>query len=275
MKSKDETKQRIISAVVALGIIIPVIIIGGNIYNLTVVLIAFFGMKELIDMVDKKEKFPILVQMFAYIGLLFFLLNNIINTTSNIFILNIDYRVIASILLMLLVPLIFYHNDKKYNVKDALFLTGIIFFLGMAFNLLILIRDYDITYLIFLLFITLTTDTYAYTTGMLIGKHRLLASPSPNKSIEGIIGGSIIGTLAGTLFYYEMISTDVAIWLLILIVLFLSIIGQTGDLIFSAIKRYYGKKDFSNIMPGHGGILDRLDSIIFVLLTFVLFVGIL
>jgi phosphatidate cytidylyltransferase len=275
MKQKNNTKQRIISAIVVLSVIIPIIILGGNIYNFAVVLIALFGMKELIDMVDKKEDFPLLVQIFAYIGLLFFLLNNIISTTSNIFILNIDYKIIASILIILLVPLIFYHNDKKYNVKDALYLTGIIFFLGMAFNLLILIRDYDIKYLIFLLFITIITDTYAYTTGVLIGRHKLSSSPSPNKSIEGMIGGSVIGTLAGTLFYYEIISTNINLWLLILIVFFLTVIGQTGDLIFSAIKRFYGKKDFSNIMPGHGGILDRLDSIIFVLLAFVLFVNIL
>lgn len=267
-------KQRIISAIVALAIIIPVIIIGGNIYNLIVVLISLFGAKELIDMVDTKERFPLAIEIFAYIGLVVFLLGNINNNIGS-FSLSLNYCLVALILMFLLVPLILYHHNKKYNVRDALYLTGIIFFLGLAFNLLIVIRNYDIKYLIFLLLITIATDTYAFITGMLIGKHKLTESPSPNKSIEGVIGGTLVGTFVGTIFYYEAISSSINLWLLVLIVLFLSIIGQAGDLVFSAIKRYYGKKDFSNIMPGHGGILDRLDSIIFVLLAFSLFLDIL
>jgi len=268
-------KQRIISAVVALAIVIPIIIIGGNIYNLTVVLIALFGTKELIDMVDNKERFPLTIEIFSYIGLVAFLLINIISNNVNSFSLNIDYSIVSIILIFLLVPLILYHNSKKYNIKDALYLVGIIFFLGMAFNLLILVRGYDIKYLILILLITIVTDTYAFITGMLIGRHKLTASPSPNKSLEGIIGGTIIGTLVGTIFYYVVISSSINLLVLILSIAFLSIIGQAGDLVFSSIKRYYGKKDFSNIMPGHGGILDRLDSIIFVLLAFVLFINIL
>ena len=67
---------------------------------------------------------------------------------------------------------------------------------------------------------------------------------------------------------------NLPIYVIILMTMFLSILGQFGDLFFSAIKRYYGKKDFSNIMPGHGGILDRLDSIIFVILGFMFFITI-
>jgi phosphatidate cytidylyltransferase len=62
---------------------------------------------------------------------------------------------------------------------------------------------------------------------------------------------------------------------IVIVSTFLSIVGQLGDLVFSAIKRFYGKKDFSNIMPGHGGVLDRLDSIIFVMLGFMFFISIL
>ncbi len=98
---------------------------------------------------------------------------------------------------------------------------------------------------------------------------------SPKKTWEGFVGGTILGTFIAVMFYKTVINPEVILSNLILITLFLSIIGQLGDLFFSAIKRHYNKKDFSNIMPGHGGILDRLDSIIFVMLAFSLFINIL
>ena len=109
---------------------------------------------------------------------------------------------------------------------------------------------------------------------MLIGKHKLLEEISPKKTWEGTIGGTIIGTFVSTVFYVTVINPNINLGIIILVSLFLSIIGQFGDLVFSAIKRYYGKKDFSNIMPGHGGVLDRLDSLIFVLLGFTFFITI-
>ena len=77
--------------------------------------------------------------------------------------------------------------------------------------------------------------------------------------------------------YIEMSSNTISLPLeiIIFVTLCLSLIGQLGDLVFSAIKRYYGVKDFSNLIPGHGGILDRLDSIIFIVLGFILFLAVL
>ena len=118
------------------------------------------------------------------------------------------------------------------------------------------------------------TDTYAYLIGRLIGKHKLLESISPNKTWEGMIAGTVIGTFIATTFYKVVINPEINIILITLVTLFLSILGQYGDLVFSAIKRYFGKKDFSNIMPGHGGILDRFDSIIFVVFGILFFISI-
>ena len=84
-----------------------------------------------------------------------------------------------------------------------------------------------------------------------------------------------MGVFVSAVFYHTVIDSEFSKVYLLGISLFLSVLGQYGDLVFSSIKRYFGKKDFSNIMPGHGGILDRLDSIIFVLLGFVFFVNIL
>lgn len=106
---------------------------------------------------------------------------------------------------------------------------------------------------------------------MLIGKNRFEKSASPKKSLEGFIGGSVMGTFVGTVFYTTVIGVQTNILVVIIIIFMLSLVGQFGDLVFSSIKRYYNKKDFSNLIPGHGGMLDRSDSIVFVFLTFILF----
>ena len=91
---------------------------------------------------------------------------------------------------------------------------------------------------------------------------------SPNKTWEGSIGGLLAGSLISLIFYNFLISSiDIK---LVIITIILSIVGQIGDLIMSKIKRENGIKDFSNILPGHGGILDRLDSSIFVVLAYAL-----
>ena len=105
---------------------------------------------------------------------------------------------------------------------------------------------------------------------MFIGKHKLCPTISPNKTIEGSVGGSLMGTFVGVAFYVTVINSSVSIVYIALVTMLLSIVGQCGDLVFSNIKRYFDEKDFGNLIPGHGGVLDRLDSFIFIVIAYIL-----
>ena len=264
-------KKRIISAIIMMIIFIPLLLIGGKPFAIFMSLLAVAGLYEILNLRESKKKFPFLMKVFAYILVVFFSLNNF---DSIEFSTNLDYKVMTFIIFVFLMPMVFINDNKKYNLNDALFLIGSTLFIGLSFNLLIITRNYDILYIVYLLLITTITDTFALFTGNLIGKHKLAPTISPKKTYEGLFGGLLMGTILAVVFYHVGISHDLPLVILILITLFLAGIGQIGDLVFSAIKRYYGKKDFSDLIPGHGGILDRLDSIIFVVLASVLFIGI-
>jgi phosphatidate cytidylyltransferase len=107
-----------------------------------------------------------------------------------------------------------------------------------------------------------TNDTFAYITGKTFGKHKLYEKVSPKKTIEGFIGGFIFSLLAGYFIAVYWLNASIVVWLLLSVIT--SIFGTLGDLIESKFKRIASVKDSGRIMPGHGGVLDRLDSIIFV-----------
>lgn len=265
-------KQRIISAIVVLAIFIPLLLLGGALFNLFIIIVAALGLKEMMEIRETKYPQPMLMKLVAFASLIWIVLNNASNDSL---IYSLDYRVISIILFAFLIPIIIYNDSRVYNINDAIFLIGNVIFLGVAFNLALLIREYNILYFVYIFLITSITDTYAFMAGMLVGKHKLIEKISPKKTWEGTIVGTIFGVLISATFYYIAINDGIDIWYLILSTTALSILAQLGDLLFSSIKRLYNKKDFSNIMPGHGGVLDRLDSIIFVILGFVLFMSIL
>ncbi len=259
-------KQRIISAVVALLIVIPIIIIGGNPYKIAVITIGTIGLLELI----KLKKVPLLVKGITILNFLILMFSNI---SASEFSLSIPLMYLIFNVITLLLPVVLYHDNKIYNIDDAAFLIFSNIFLAISFSLLMIIRDINVKYLIFVLLITLTSDTFAYLVGNLIGRHKFSPSISPNKSIEGFAGGLIFSVFITTILYITVFDYNGNIFILIMFMALLSIMSTLGDLSFSAIKRHYGIKDFGKIMPGHGGVLDRLDSLIFVLLTFYLIVS--
>ncbi len=258
-------KKRIVSAIVALLIVIPLIFIGGIPFYVLSLLVGLLAFKEILDLIIKDDYW---LRVISFICFLFLIGTSITqNSFNNI----LDFKVLG-IVLIISGCLALIKHKSNFNVEKCFYIIGIMIFLSVAFSSLIILRNMSINYFIYVLLIAIMNDTFAHLTGTLFGKNKI-NEISPNKTFEGCLGGLFFGTLVSVLFYLIVINQDVDLLLLIFITMFLSIVGQLGDLFFSLIKRYYKIKDFSNIMPGHGGILDRLDSIIFIALTFIYFIN--
>ena len=257
-------KKRILGAFIVVAVLVTSIILGELPFSLVVAVSALFGLKELIDIKYEKQDIN-LVKFLSGIFLMLFLLNNIIYKIN-------DKVLIILPILGLIVPMIFYNDKNKYNINDAFYFLGIIYFLAFSFGTIIEMREVSIYKCIYIFIISFMTDTYAYIGGMLIGKHKL-TEISPKKTIEGTIVGTIMGVFVGTMFYHTLIG-DLSLIQTIIMSFVLTVLSEIGDLVFSSIKRYFGKKDYSNLIPGHGGILDRFDSVIFVSLGLALILSI-
>lgn len=254
-------KTRIISAIVAIIIAIPFVYFGGYPFKIAIGLICLWSYKEIMNLKRTHENIPIIPK---YLGLLSLLLIVFANTTYSLYYSGVSYVYLAIICFSLIVPVIF---DEKYSIKDAFHLIGLILFIGLGFNSIILVRNMGLDLFLYLVSISVVTDSFALFAGRLFGKNKLCPNISPKKTWEGSIGGTLFGTIIPIIIYYlffKKLSLEV-----ILITVILSIMDQVGDLIFSKLKRENSIKDFSNIMPGHGGALDRFDSTLVIFLTYV------
>ena len=250
-------KKRVISAVVALAIIIPLIALGGIYFKIGMAVLSILSMYEILKL---RKELPIFIKVISYVLI----------TLSVIF---SDVSLLPIILITMSILLVFF-DKSEYNVNDFTFVTTFLVLLSTVFTYFIYIRNEDVNILIYLLLITILTDTFALFGGKLFGKHKLIEKVSPKKTIEGSIIGSTFGTIIPSIYYIYMVDPGANILTVIFMTLILSIIGQLGDLVFSSIKRYFNIKDFSNIMPGHGGILDRIDSITMVVLAYQIIINI-
>jgi phosphatidate cytidylyltransferase len=164
---------------------------------------------------------------------------------------------------VVIASLIYMFNVEKRSLEDGAFtITGIVYIIFFSHHVVLVDRLDGFSIMVWLIFLTaFGTDVFAYFTGYLIGKHKLCPGISPKKTIEGAIGGTIGSIIICGVFGY-FLANEYFIHCLIIGALG-SVISQFGDLTASVFKRKMGIKDYGNLIPGHGGILDRFDSVLF------------
>lgn len=171
-------------------------------------------------------------------------------------------------------------KHKEIRYEQIFFVLAVMVLVPQAMSTMILIHNYDSNAGLFLLIMALCgawiADTGAYFSGVALGKHKLCPEISPKKTIEGFIGGILTtGIVYAVAFCVRLGGFDVKNALIAFIMgVVCAVIGTVGDLSASMVKRQIGFKDYGNIMPGHGGLMDRFDSVLFVLPTFYAFMEI-
>ncbi|MFI3330046.1 MAG: phosphatidate cytidylyltransferase [bacterium] len=235
---------------------------------------------ELISMYEKEKKFSIPIKALmticplALFGSLMYVVHQ--DTISY----TIPFAVILLNVFVLFCATIFTEFDGKDIVK-AVF---VMLYAGLGVSSLVMIRAYNPDLILYLFLITSTTDSFAFFCGLAFGKHKMAPVISPKKTWEGAIGGSICGAIVGSCFalFFGLTSANIfassfgdgtlyTSILIILLTLVCTVVSQMGDLVASKLKRTYQLKDFGKIFPGHGGVLDRFDSAIFLAIFLFIF----
>ncbi|WP_057823662.1 phosphatidate cytidylyltransferase [Lentilactobacillus sunkii] len=252
-------KQRVITAVVALLIFIPIIVMGGIWVDIAALALGIVAISEILVMKKKLLISP--ESIIAYLGVCSLILPD---AWTSFLPGHISQNFVFFIfVLMLLLQTVLSRNLFSFDDVGVIVLGML--YIGMGFHYFIAARGLGLTVLLYALFIVWVTDSGAYIFGRMFGKHKLAPRISPNKTWEGSIGGSLAATILCTVFVVFYPISGHSLLQMFVFTIILSIAGQFGDLIESALKRYYGVKDSGKILPGHGGILDRFDSLLFVL----------
>ncbi|MCM3739014.1 phosphatidate cytidylyltransferase [Oceanobacillus luteolus] len=253
-------KQRIITAILALIVFLPIVIIGDLPFTLFIYLIATIGLMELLRM----RHIPLvsIPGLIGMIGLWLILLPD----QSAIF--PIGFLSITDIYTVIILFLLAYTVlvRNKFTFDEAGFVLLTTLYVGIGFYFLVETRlgTQGFSNILFAFFIIWATDTGAYFVGRALGKRKLWPDISPNKTVEGAIGGILAAVIVAVIFHLIQPFPH-SLVIVIIVSIFASIVGQVGDLVESAFKRNYGVKDSGKLLPGHGGILDRFDSLLFVL----------
>ncbi|MGM9966827.1 phosphatidate cytidylyltransferase [Rummeliibacillus sp. TYF005] len=263
-------KQRIITAVIAAALFIPFVIYGQLPFTILIYAMAAVGLFEVLKMRG--------ISLFSVPGIISLLSLFIIlmpNSWSEQIqditkYSRIEYLFICAILLLIYTVLV----KNKFTFDDVGFLLASALYVGIGFHFFIATREEGLAYVVYALVIVWTTDSGAYFIGRKLGRNKLWPEISPKKTIEGFVGGIVVALISAIIFQW-IANLDISWIALIVVSIVASIFGQLGDLVESAIKRHYGVKDSGKILPGHGGILDRFDSLLFVLplLYFLHFIG--
>ncbi|MBV2169303.1 MAG: phosphatidate cytidylyltransferase [Bdellovibrio sp.] len=251
---------RAASALVALALIIGLYMAWAvNGLKVAIVFAVVVGTWELKALLFRDEKSGALKATFYALSLLVFAA-----TVSSLSLGSLAYAI--ALIIMIISVLLYSHKDghldrmMTFQSKAAL---GF-FYMGLlpAFAFRILEQAHGISWFIFLLAAVFASDTLAYVLGVLLGKHKVMPSVSPKKTWEGSLGG-ILGSLSAGLVCWLFLFPESSLLPLLILAALSGFMGQFGDFFESLLKRVADVKDSGKIMPGHGGILDRIDGVLF------------
>ena len=246
--------------IVGLAVVVILLIPNNFIISILFALIAIVAMHEYLRAISKVCK-PI-----KWIGYLSCIIVAIINFIPEQYLLSILMFSIPSILLLLFAQII--ATDMKTTFKDAAYTFLGICYIPVFIRFLSLINGMNNGKILlgYVLAAAWGTDIFAYSIGCRVGKHKF-SKVSPKKSIEGCIAGTLGATIIILIYTFILntwFSFEYSYFIIGITGIVLSLIGQSGDFSASCIKRYVDIKDYSNLLPGHGGMLDRIDSVLFI-----------
>lgn len=254
-------KTRIITAIITFPVFFIIVLLGGNLLAFGMMAVSLVGLFEFYNALKGRIK-PIAtvgaIETFIYYMLIMFMGYN-----SRAFF-------VTFILFLLALFSILVIRYPKYNVIDLSCTLFGVLYVPVLLSIIYAIRMGNSgQYLVWFIFLSAWgSDTFAYFVGRLLGKRKMAPKISPKKTVEGLFGG-IIGAIVVSLAFVYVLELGFSIYvpniklIAVLAGIFGSVFGVVGDLSASAIKRHFEIKDFGKVLPGHGGILDRFDSILF------------
>ena len=255
-------KQRILTALIGLAILLPILLLSGTwFFPVAVATCCIIALFEMLRCLGLARMWSVSIPTYVLAGGVPFLIRLADQGQS----LRLTAMLsVCAVLYLMGVSVFSYGKVTFAQLGEALLACLYIIF---GFNAIVVLRDLDGgKYIYLLVFIgAWITDTFAYFSGVLFGRHKLIPKVSPKKTVEGSIGGSVFCIISFVLFgvilnrFFSFHADYLALCISGLIV---AIVSQIGDLCMSVIKRERGIKDYGNLFPGHGGMMDRFDSIL-------------
>lgn len=251
-------KTRLLSGIVLVALALVLIITGGDLLLVSTLVISYIGMFELYRIFHIEKSAPGIIGYLA----------------ATVYYCNLRFEFIPDLMMFvlgffMLLMFAYVFTHPKYKTEQIMAAFFGVFYVAVMLSYVYQTRMLAAgAYIVWLIFLcSWGCDTCAYCVGMLIGKHKMSPKLSPKKSIEGAVGGvigaALLTILYGMIFKSAMNSTQTHVFIMAGISAVGALISMVGDLTASAIKRNYEIKDYGKLIPGHGGILDRFDSVIF------------
>ena len=256
--------KRIITSLVAVCVLVPVLFLSGTwVLPVAISVVSLIAVYEMLRCMGVHKKYVITAPLYLAAAAFPILLRTFENDFN---VAKIAFIAAALYLIMLFAAVVWSHG--KFHFADAMAMFTVTAYIIAAMNSIIYVRDFGEggKYIYLLIFLgAWMTDIFAYFTGVFIGKHKLIEDVSPKKTVEGSIGGIFFCAVSFVVFGIVLdvfFEANANVLFLAVSGVVVSVISQIGDLIMSVIKRHYGIKDYGKLFPGHGGMLDRFDSVL-------------